>query len=130
MSFARAHRPLAPRHVFFARALRGLGISATIIGGSLLLGTLGYHYIEHISWLDAQLNASMILTGEGPLAPMRTSAGKIFASAYALFSGVAFLTAVSTLFAAPFHRFLHRFHLEIAADEDAPPVRGPERRGL
>ena len=74
---------------------------------------VGYHYTEGLPWLDSLLNASMILGGMGPVDVVRTSAGKWFASFYALFSGMVLLVAAGVLIAPVVHRFLHRFHLEI-----------------
>ena len=76
----------------------------------------GYHFLEGLSWLDALLNASMILSGMGQVTTLQTTAGKLFASFYALFSGVAFLTTVGVLLAPVFHRFLHKFHLEFDSE--------------
>lgn len=87
--------------------------------GSLGLGVLGYHFAEGLEWLDALLNASMILFGMGPVAEIKSAAGKWFASFYAMFSGVAFITIVGVVFAPLFHRFLHKFHLEM--DEKRRP---------
>ena len=72
---------------------------------------LGYHFLESLSWIDALLNASMILGGMGPVTPLQTNAGKIFASFYSIYSGVILLASVGVLAAPIFHRFLHRFHL-------------------
>jgi hypothetical protein len=91
-----------------------MGGGAVAIG--LVIGAVGYHATEGLSWLDATLNASMLLAGEGPIAPLHSDAGKVFATLYALFSGVVFITAVSVLLAPMVHRFLHRFHLEVSAD--------------
>ena len=88
------------------------------MAGSLALGVLGYHLLGGLSWLDALVNASMILTGMGPVDGIPTVAGKLFASFYALFSGVAFLTIVAVLLAPAVHRFLHRFHLDLAGDPE------------
>ncbi len=115
--FERRHQPLLPRALFLLRFLRNFVVSATIVLGSLLIGTVGYHHFVKLPWVDALLNASMILTGMGPVDPVTTTPGKLFASAYALFSGVVFLTAVAVLFAPIVHRFLHRFHLDF---EDQP----------
>jgi hypothetical protein len=106
-------QPLADRRIFLRRAARYLGLSLLIISGSLGIGVLGYHYTEGLSWLDSLLNASMILGGMGPVDAVHTTAGKWFASFYALFSGMVLLVAVGVLIAPVFHRFLHRFHLEI-----------------
>src|ERR1041385_5591227 len=107
--------PLLPRRKFFRRVAQSAVFAALIIGGSLVVGMAGYHCFEHLSWLDSFANASMILSGMGPLSPVQTSAGKIFAGCYALFSGVAFLTSIGVVFAPIAHRFLHKFHLEQAA---------------
>jgi hypothetical protein len=94
-------------------------IGATVIGACLALGVVGYHVFARLSWLDSLLNASMILTGMGPVNPMTTTGAKLFASFYALFSGVAFITTIGVLLAPAVHRFLHRFHLELASDDEA-----------
>jgi len=78
---------------------------------SMLAGMVGYHHFAVLDWVDAFLNASMILTGMGPISPLPTDAAKIFAGLYALYSGIAFLTGVGVLFAPVLHRFLHKFHL-------------------
>ena len=78
---------------------------------SLGIGMIGYHIFEGLSWLDSLLNASMILGGMGPVNPLKTDAGKVFASFYALYSGVILLASVGILITPIFHRFLHRFHL-------------------
>lgn len=104
-------QPLARRSVFAKRlALNGL-IGAALLGFSLGIGMLGYHFFEGLSWLDSLLNASMILGGMGPVDPVQTNPGKVFASLYALYSGVVLLAAVGILAAPIFHRFMHRFHL-------------------
>jgi hypothetical protein len=105
-------RPLVPIRTFLARLGRHGALSAGIVVGSLAIGAVGYHRLGGLPWVDAWLNAAMILTGMGPVDPMTTFGGKIFAMCYALFSGVVFLTAVAVLFAPVVHRFLHRFHLE------------------
>jgi hypothetical protein len=103
---------LLPRRRFLRRQLLHAGASALLIGGSLGLGVLGYHGFERLPWIDSLLNASMILGGMGPVDPVKTEGGKLFASFYALFSGIVFLVAAGVVFAPAFHRFLHRFHLE------------------
>lgn len=113
------HRqPLLSREKFIFRFLHNATISAGLVAISIGIGVAGYHYIEGIPWIDSILNASMILTGMGPVDPMKTTAGKLFASAYALFSGVAFLTMAAVLFAPVIHRFLHRFHLDLEEEDD------------
>jgi hypothetical protein len=104
-------QPLAKKSVFAKRlALNGL-LGAVLLTFSLGIGMIGYHAFEGLPWLDALLNASMILGGMGPVTPLQTTAGKLFASFYALYSGVVLLAAVGILAAPIFHRFLHRFHL-------------------
>ena len=111
------HRaPLASRDVFLLRLLRSVFIAVGVVLVSLAIGAVGYHGFEGLSWLQATLNASMILTGMGPVDELHTTGGKVFATLYALYSGVAFLTVVAVLFAPVAHRFLHRFHL-MAEDE-------------
>ncbi len=110
--FEHRRQPLVPRRVFYGRLAQSVGLSAGIIVGALAIGMGGYRGFERLSWPDAFLNASMILSGMGPASPLQTSAGKLFAGCYALFCGLAFITAVGVVFAPIFHRFLHKFHLE------------------
>ncbi|HON58237.1 MAG TPA: hypothetical protein PLT45_01750 [Smithella sp.] len=93
---------------------QGLHAAAAVlmITGSLFLGMAGYHWLEGLSWTDALVNAAMILGGMGPVNALQTRAGKVFASFYALYSGIVFLIAAGVVFAPAFHRFLHKFHLE------------------
>jgi hypothetical protein len=104
--------PLLPRPAFYARLARNALLALAIVTVSLGIGMAGYHGLERLPWLDAFENAAMILSGMGPVAAIQTSAGKFFAGCYALFSGLAFITAISVLFAPVFHRFIHKFHLE------------------
>lgn len=106
-------QPLATQAEFNRRMLRFGIASGGIILFSLAIGILGYHYLESLSWLDSLLNASMILGGMGPVHPLQTNAGKVFASFYALYSGMVLLASVGVLATPIFHRFLHRFHLEL-----------------
>ena len=108
-------QPLATQKVFARRlALNGM-IGLLLLAVSLGIGMIGYHVLENLSWIDSLLNASMILGGMGPVNPITTVAGKIFASFYAIYSGVILLASVGILIAPIFHRFLHHFHL---AEED------------
>lgn len=111
-------KPLLSRKEFLARQLRYLVFSLLILVLSLGIGTVGYHTFGKLAWVDSFLNASMILTGMGPVDHLDTDGGKLFASFYALFSGVAFLTFVGVLFAPMYHRFLHKFHLNIEDDDN------------
>ena len=112
--YERHRQPLASKKVFARRlALNGL-VGLLLLGFSLAVGMMGYHFLENLSWIDSLLNASMILGGMGPVNPLQTNAGKLFASFYAIYSGVVLLASVGVLAAPIFHRFLHHFHL---ADE-------------
>lgn len=86
--------------------------SVLLIFFSLFLGVIGYHIFAGLGWIDSLYNASMILTGMGPVAVLTTNAAKVFASFYALFSGIAFLSTVAVFFAPVVHRFMHKMHLE------------------
>ena len=101
------------KRVYRRHMIQSAGLAAIVIGFSLALGIVGYHLFGGLPWIDALVNASMILTGMGPVDPITSVAGKLFESFYALFSGVAFLSIVAVLFAPVAHRFLHRFHLEL-----------------
>lgn len=104
-------QPLASRRVFIQRLTYNGLIAFALLMLSLALGILGYHFFGHLSWIDSLLNASMILGGMGPVNPVRTVAGKLFASFYALYSGIILLASIGVLAAPIFHRFLHHFHL-------------------
>ena len=104
-------QPLASQKVFAKRLTRNGLIGLLLLMFSLGVGMIGYHFLENLSWIDSLLNASMILGGMGPVSPLKTDAGKIFASFYAIYSGVILLASVGVLATPIFHRFLHRFHL-------------------
>ena len=107
----RTHHLLS--RVAFARRVAFHWILALlVIGAGLGIGVVGYHYLGKLAWLDALLNASMILSGMGPVDPLQTPAAKLFASFYALFSGLAFIAVASVLVAPFVHRFLHKLHLD------------------
>jgi hypothetical protein len=105
-------RPLAPVHVFYKRVLRNIFIALAVILICLTIGVAGYHYTANIPWLDALHNASMILSGMGPVVEIKTVSGKWFSSAYAIFSGVVFITNIGVIVAPAVHRFFHKLHLE------------------
>lgn len=112
------HKGLPPRRVFALRLLKNLAYVSALIAASLAIGAAGYHQFQGLGWLDATLNAAMILTGMGPVNALTTSSAKVFGIFYALFSGVAFLTMVAMLLAPAAHRLLHRLHLEMHRDDD------------
>lgn len=105
-------QPLASRATFYQRVLKNILVALAIMLVCLVIGVLGYHYSANIPWLDAVHNASMILSGMGPVVEITTDAGKWFSSAYALFSGVIFITNVGIILAPALHRIYHRLHLE------------------
>lgn len=111
--------PLLSRGRFLQRMLAAFGVTLVIVTTSLLMGMLGYHYLGGLPWIDALLNSSMILTGMGPVDPMESTGGKLFATFYALYSGIAFLSMTAVLLAPIIHRAMHRFHLD--AEEDSGP---------
>jgi hypothetical protein len=97
----------------FARRLARHGVWALLLVlGSLAVGTIGFHLLSHQSWLDAVLNAAMLLGGMGPVGDLGPVPGKIFAAIYALYAGLVFLVVAGILFVPVFHRLLHRFHVE------------------
>jgi hypothetical protein len=112
MLYEHRSQPLLPRRAFLLRLASHTLVALAVIFGSLLIGILGYHFTEGLPWIDSLVNASMILGGMGPVDALHTTAGKLFASFYALYSGIVFLVAVGLIFAPVFHRILHRFHLE------------------
>ncbi len=122
-------KPLLSRREFIARQARYVSFSLLILAFSVGAGTAGYHYWGNLSWIDAFLNACMILTGMGPVDHLETNKAKIFSALYALFSGISFLTFVAVLFAPFYHRFLHKFHLSIEEGDGEEGEKGsiPDR---
>jgi hypothetical protein len=104
-------QPLLSKRAYRRRVLGHGGMALAFLVFSLLLGMEGYRLTAGLCWTDAFLNASMILTGMGPVNPMVSKAAKIFSGCYAIYSGVGFLTAMALLFAPILHRFMHRFHV-------------------
>ena len=104
--------PLLSRSDFVGRVARSALLGAALIAVSLAVGMAGYHALERLSWLDAFLNAAMLLGGMGPVNPPTTTGGKLFAGFYALYCGLVVLFAAGIVFAPVAHRILHRFHLE------------------
>src|SRR6266536_3447671 len=110
--FEHHYQPLLSRGAFFRRLAASLLTGVVLISVALGVGMLGYHGFEKMSWIDSFANAAMILSGMGPLGPLTTNAGKLFAGFYALFSGIFFIAVAGIVLAPAVHRFLHRFHLE------------------
>ena len=112
--YEQVSQPVAPFPQFLHRQLRSLGLGCTLIFVSLAVGMLGYHGIVGLDWVDSYENAAMILAGMGPMAAPASTAGKIFAGSYALYSGISVLAFAGVIAAPLVHRFLHRMH----ADEE------------
>ena len=109
--------PLLPHHQFILRMLLHIMVALSLLAVSLGIGILGYHFATGMSWLDALLNASMILGGMGPVDRIQEPLGKVFASFYALFSGMIFLVIAGVVIAPLAHRLLHRLHLDESPTE-------------
>ena len=112
MVYEHKSAPLLPSKLFFLRVLKHFALAFSLLLFSLAIGVAGYHYLENILWIDALLNASMILGGMGPVDTLTTDPGKIFASFYSLYSGIIFLAGSGILIAPIAHRILHQMHLE------------------
>ena len=119
--FERRTAPLLPRRDYFVRLARCFGLGVGLILVCLGIGMAGYHTFEKLPWLDAFLNAAMILSGMGPVATVQTAAGKLFAGCYALFSGLALITIVGVILSPVAHRLLHQFHLEDEVKKASAP---------
>ena len=115
--FERRSEPIASRAAFFRRMLAWFALAVAVLLAAIALGIAGYHWAAGLPWMDALLNASMILTGMGPVDHMDTAAAKLFASGYALFSGLVFMTVMALLMTPVVHRILHKFHLDEEALE-------------
>lgn len=108
---------LLSHRAFIARMGWYVFFGCLFLAFSLGIGTVGYHVTAGLPWVDAFLNASMILTGMGPVDRLESDTAKLFASFYAIFSGVSFLTFCGVLFTPIYHRFMHRFHLDLGDKE-------------
>jgi hypothetical protein len=121
LDYEHRREKLLPRREFLKR-LAMHAILVLVVGSvSLFIGVAGYHWLEGLPWLDAFLNAAMILGGMGPVNPLVTPAGKLFAGLYALYSGLVLLVMAGVLLAPVVHRLLHRFHLDVAEDAEGAP---------
>jgi hypothetical protein len=110
--FERKHEKLAPVSVFVRRMAASVVIAGILIAVALFIGITGYHWIAGFGWVDSLLEASMILGGMGPVNPLPTNGAKIFASGYALFSGLVFIAIMGIVLAPVTHRMLHQFHVD------------------
>jgi len=110
--YEKKNQRLAPLSVFYKRMLWNLIVACLLLGACLSIGVLGYHYSDNIPWIDSVHNASMILSGMGPVVTIQSVTGKLFSSFYALFSGIAFITNIGIILAPMAHRLYHRLHIE------------------
>jgi len=110
--FERKHEKLVPVSVFVIRLSTSIAIAGVLVLIALSVGIAGYHWIAGLAWVDALLDASMILGGMGPVNPLLTNAAKIFASGYALFSGLVFIAVMGIVLSPIAHRMLHKFHID------------------
>ena len=106
---SRQQRPLTQR-TFVRRLLLHAGFALALVVGSLAIGMVGYHALEHLSWIDAFLNSAMLLGGMGPVNAPTSDGGKLFAGLYALYAGLVFIVTAALLFTPLLHRLIHRFH--------------------
>ena len=107
----RRHPPI-PTRMFARRLVRHAIFVFALLAGSILIGMWGYEHFEHLPWRDAFLNSAMLLGGMGPVDPLKTDSGKLFAGFFALYAGIVFLFSAGLLIAPIAHRILHRFHWE------------------
>ena len=109
--FERKHQKVAPFSVFALRMLGATGLASCIVLAVLIIGICGYHWLDGLDWIDSLLEASMILGGMGPVNPITTTGAKLFASGYALFSGLVFIGIMGILLTPVIHRIMHKFHV-------------------
>jgi len=112
LSYERRHEQLAPRSVFIKRVIAALAVALALILAALTIGISGYHFIAGFNWIDSLLEASMILGGMGPIRELPTDTAKVFASIYALFSGIIFIGVMGIVLAPVVHRIMHKFHVD------------------
>lgn len=111
-AFERRHQKLAPFSVFAQRVAAAVGLACCVVAVVLFIGVSGYHWLAGLDWVDSLLEASMILGGMGPVNPIKTTSAKLFASGYALFSGLVFIGIMGIVLTPVVHRLLHKFHVE------------------
>ena len=118
--FERRHEKLAPFRVFVWRIVSSVAVGVFMIGGGLVIGIAGYHWVAGFGWIDSILEASMILGGMGPVNTLPNQAAKVFASAYALFSGLVFIGVMGVVLSPVMHRVIHKFHLDQGTTKSSP----------
>jgi hypothetical protein len=110
--YERKHQQIAPASVFIRRMVAHIVMAGLLSAAALFMGIAGYHWLAGLGWVDSLLEASMILGGMGPVNPITTTGAKIFASGYALFSGLVFIALIGIVLAPAVHRMLHKFHAD------------------
>ncbi len=126
---ARTHRERAWSIVIFIRKfLSYLGLSALFISLGLIVGIIGYHWAAGLSWLDALVEASMILSGMGPISPLSTTSAKVFASLYALFSGLIFVLAMGIVLSPLMYSLLSQFQVNLKKENEEEGKRPAKKR--
>ncbi len=110
-------RQLLPRREFIRRLGWSLTAGGVLLIFSLSIGIIGYHELGGLAWIDAFLDASMILSGMGPISPLHDDAAKLFAGCYAIYCGIALIGTTGVILAPVIHRALHKFHLEDTAED-------------
>lgn len=118
MMYESRHQPLLHRAKFLRRLLLHYTVAIALVVLSIGIGMLGYRHFEHLSWLDAFLNTSMLLGGMGPIQFPQTDSGKLFAGFFALYAGLVFIASAALLLAPVVHRLMHRFHLTNSSRDD------------
>jgi hypothetical protein len=112
LRYEHRHDQLAPRSVFIKRLIAALAVALGLILLALIVGIAGYHLIAGFNWVDSLLEASMILGGMGPIKELPSDVAKVFASIYALFSGIIFIGAMGIILSPVVHRIMHKFHVD------------------
>jgi len=111
--FEHRHQPLISKEQFYLRIFRCVVLSAILFVVTIVVGATAYHVLENLSWVDSILNAVLVMTGLGLTVTLKSTAAKIFTSGYAILSAVAFFSILAILISPLFHRFLHRFHMDL-----------------
>ena len=110
--FEQKHQKVVPVSIFATRVAGCIGVAMLLIFIALFIGVSGYHWLAGFGWIDSLLNASMILSGMGPVNALTNTNAKVFASVYALFSGLVFIAVIGIVFYPIAHRMLHKFHID------------------
>jgi hypothetical protein len=119
LRFEKRSEKLLEANAYYRRQALFVLIAFGFLVISLAIGMLGYHYYENLTWLDAFLNAAMIMGGMGPVNAFKTESGKLFAGIYALYSGLGLLATIGVIVAPLLHRFFHYFHMD-QSDSNVP----------